>query len=616
MKKIDKSHFHSFEPDYLRPILTIPKNIKNRICDKIAFLYGEENVDPIFKEISRVMISYYSYKKKSMIQWEKDFTPSERFTEKDVMLITYGDLLVNPEEKPLETLNYVCNKFLKNRWSIIHILPFFPHSSDRGFSVMDFQEVDPELGTWDDILELKKNFNLMFDGVINHVSSKSKWFQEFLHQNPEYVDIFPHFDSLDDIPPEQLKLIRRPRTSELLTPFNTLKGVKYVWTTFSQDQIDLNYKNPKVLIYIIDLLLYYVRRGADLIRLDAVTYIWYELGTTSASLEQTHTIVKLFRDVLDLVAPHVAIVSETNVPHKENISYFGNGYDEAQMVYNFALAPIVLITFYTGTSSHISRWASSLEKISDCATYLNFLDSHDGISLQGAKEFLSKAELEIIANRAVKNGGLISYKSESDGTQSPYELNITLFSALNSENSTDPEEIQIKRYQAARTIPLVLRGVPGFYVHGLLATKNFKYGVEYSGIPRDINRKTISLKSLLNEIYSRDSLTYRIINEFGSMIEIRTNEKTFHPNAEQKIINVSDAIFSLLRTSVDKTEQVFVIINVTEKLQQFKYDISRLDIRENSWTDLLSRKKYNFQNSLISIDMAAYDIFWLKNGSA
>ena len=381
----DKSRFHSLEPGYKRPTLTIPDHTRVRIVEKLSCLYGEENAGPIYEEIKRVMKSYYAYKTSEMLKWEWGFDPAERFTENDIMLITYGDLIISPGEKPLKTLNYLCGKFLKRRWSIIHVLPFYPHSSDRGFSVMDYEEVDPELGTWEDILNLKGNFRLMFDGVINHMSSKSKQFQEFLHQNPKYMDYFLHFDSLDEIPPEQLKLIRRPRTSALLTPFDTLSGVKYVWTTFSADQVDLNYKNPSLLTAVINLLLYYVRRGADLIRLDAVTYLWSELGTSSASLEQTHCIVKLFRDVLDLAAPHVALVSETNVPHAENISYFGNGYDEAQMVYNFALAPLVLITFYTGNSSHISNWASSLEKISDHATFLNFLDSHDGISLQGAR---------------------------------------------------------------------------------------------------------------------------------------------------------------------------------------------------------------------------------------
>ena len=616
MNNRDKSRFHSLEPDYSRTNLIVPEDIKERITGKLAYLYGEDKVGPIFQEITRVMKSYYSYKTDEMLEWEKGFDPAERFTQKDIMLITYGDLIISPKEKPLKTLNYICNKFLSQRWSIVHILPFFPHSSDRGFSVMDFEEVDPELGTWDDILDLKHNFRLMFDGVINHVSSKSKWFQEFLHQNPHFIDIFPYFDSISDIPPEQLKIVRRPRTSELLTPFDTLDGVKYVWTTFSRDQIDLNYKNPEVLTFIIRLLLYYVRRGADLIRLDAVTYLWNELGTTSASLEQTHTIVKLFRDVLDVVAPQVAIVSETNVPHKENISYFGNGYDEAQMVYNFALAPLVLITFYTGSSAHISSWASSLDKISECATYLNFLDSHDGISLQGAKEFLSKEELEIIAQMAVENGGLISYKSENDGTQSPYELNITLFSALNAEDGKDPEEIQIKRYQAARTIPLVLRGMPGFYVHGLLATKNFKYGVERTGISRDINRKSISLKSLVNEMYSDNSLTHRISYEFGEMIEKRINEKAFHPNADQKVFENSDSFFTLLRTSVDGSENILVIINVTDKPEHFKLDNTQLNTDAESWTDILSGRQYDIADGDIAFHTEPYDVLWLKNASA
>jgi len=615
MNNRDKSRFHTLEPDYSRPAVTIPDDTRGKILEKLSYLYGEEKAGPAFEEILRVIKSYYAFKSDEMINWERGFDPAERFTERDIMLITYGDLVISPGEKPLKTLNYLCENFLKRRWSIIHILPFYPHSSDRGFSVMDYEEVDPELGSWEDILKLKRNFKLMFDGVINHMSSKSKQFQEFLHQNPRFMDYFLHFESLDEIPPEQLKLIRRPRTSSLLTPFDTLNGVKYVWTTFSADQIDLNYKNPELLTLVISLLLYYVRRGADLIRLDAVTYLWAELGTTSASLEQTHCIVKLFRDVLDFATPHVALVSETNVPHAENISYFGNGYDEAQMVYNFALAPLVLITFYTGDSSHISNWASSLEKLSDCATFLNFLDSHDGISLQGAKEFLTKEELDIIAKRAVEHGGLISYKSESDGTESPYELNITLFSALNSENGAEPEEIQIKRYQAARTIPLVLRGVPGFYVHGLLATRNFKRGVEVSGVYRDINRKTINLKSLVSEMYNDTSLTYRIIFQFGEMIEKRINEKAFHPNADQKIFRTSDSFLTILRTSVDGGEHILVIINVTDKPQHFILRKSELVVDAESWTDILSGGKYEFTDGELAFHAEPYDVLWLKNGN-
>jgi glycosidase len=293
---------------------------------------------------------YYAYKTPRMIQMEESFNPHERFTEKDVILITYGDLIQAEDEKPLQILADF-TKYLKEAINTLHILPFFPYSSDRGFSVTDFEEVDPRLGTWEDILELKSSVKLMFDGVFNHISSKSRWFQEFLDGNPRFQEFFHCLLHPNRHPRGISEPDSRPRTSELLSTFSTLNGKRSVWTTFSKDQIDLNFKNPEVLLKMAQILLLYVRRGADLIRLDAITYLWHELGTSCAHLAQTHTVIKLFRDILDAVAPHVALVSETNVPHADNIQYFGDGHDEAQMVYNFALPPLVLHTFQTGSSS-------------------------------------------------------------------------------------------------------------------------------------------------------------------------------------------------------------------------------------------------------------------------
>ncbi|MFQ5787528.1 MAG: alpha-amylase family glycosyl hydrolase, partial [Thermodesulfobacteriota bacterium] len=416
---VDSSRFHFLTPDYDRPLYELPQDLKKRIMDKLRFLYNEEKTNFCFKEIDRLLKVYYAHKSLEMINWEKNFNAHNRFTEKDIILITYGDLITQEGVPPLKTLTDICDTYLEGVINTIHILPFFPYSSDRGFAVMDFEQVDPNLGTWEDITDLKKDFRLMFDAVFNHISSYSGWFEEFLNQNPDYVDFFESFDSEDAIPPEQLKLITRPRTSSLLSPFSTLNGKRYVWTTFSRDQIDLNYKNPKLLTMIIDILLYYVRRGADILRLDAATYLWSKLGTSSANLPQTHAIIKLFRDILDAAAPHVALITETNVPHEENIEYFGNGSDEAQMVYNFALAPLVLYTFYTGNSSKLTDWAESLGKVSDTATYFNFLGSHDGVSLQGVINILSEKDIEVIEKKAIEHGGLISYKDNGDGTVSP-----------------------------------------------------------------------------------------------------------------------------------------------------------------------------------------------------
>ncbi len=608
----DTSKFHLTEPDYSRTPYVVPSELKRRILNKLTFLYGEEKAYSSFNEIQRLIKIYYSYKSPVMLEWEKDLDPSNRFTEKDVVLITYGDLVCGTEETPLKSLKDFCAKYIKGAINTLHVLPFYPYSSDRGFSVIDFKEVDPNLGTWKDIEDLKSEYRLMFDGVFNHVSSKSSWFEEFLNQNPEYIDFFESFTTKESVPQDLLKLVIRPRTSDPLTRVDTLHGERYVWTTFSPDQIDLNYKNPKVLEKVIEILLFYVRKGADIIRLDAVTYFWTELGTPSANLEQTHAIVKLFRDVLDVAAPHVSIVTETNVPYEENIKYFGNGTDEAQMVYNFPLPPLVLHAFYTGDSSKLTQWAKSLKKVSDTATYLNILDSHDGVSLQGALNILDKQDIELLEENVVEHGGLISYKDNGDGTVSPYELNITWYSALNDENNSEPIDIQIKRFIASRSIALVLMGVPGIYILSLFGSKNDVKAVMEGQNPRIINRNTICKETCNKALNDEESTTYLINNQLGPIIKIRTEEKAFHPNSKQEVIDISGSLFAVIRTSTDETEKILAITNITDKKQSCEINITDLNIHENLWKDILSEKSFRTQNGKISCYIEPYDSVWLK----
>jgi glucosylglycerate phosphorylase len=611
-QKPDHSKFHLIEPDFSRPPFRLPEKQKKRILEKLVFLYGEENAKSCFNEISRIMKVYNSYKSPKMIDCEKTVDPSNRLTEKDIILITYGDLICGDEESPLQSLRDFSSKFIKNTINTLHILPFFPYSSDRGFSVTDFKQVDPHLGKWEDIANLKTEYRLMFDGVFNHVSSKNAWFEEFLNQNPDYIDFFESFPSKESIPEDVLKSVVRPRTTELLTKFETINGERYVWTTFSPDQIDLNYKNPKVLVKIIEILLFYVRMGADIIRLDAVTYLWNELGTSSANLKQTHTIVKIFRDVLDAVAPQVAIVTETNVPHKENIKYFGNGNDEAQMVYNFALPPIVLHAFYTGNSSKLTGWAQSLERVSDTATYFNFLDSHDGVSIQGAINILTKEEIELLEKKAVEHGGLVSYKDNGDGTVSPYEFNITWYSALNLEDSNEQVDLQIKRFIASRSIALVLMGVPGIYLLSLFGSKNDVRAVLEGKNPRIINRKTICKEACNKALENEETTTYRINKYFIPIIKKRTHEKAFHPNAPQKVLNISTSLFSILRTSEDGKEKILALTNITEKDLKFEFKPRELELEDDHWKDVLSEKAFPSENGKLSIGMEPYEVLWLK----
>jgi glycosidase len=609
---VDSSRFHFLSPDYDRPLYELPQDLKKRIIDRLNILYDKETVEVCFQEIDRLIKVYYAHKSPAMIEWEKKFNPHNRFTEKDIILITYGDLITEEGRPPLETLTEMCDRYLEGVINTIHILPFFPYSSDRGFAVMDFEQVDPNIGAWDDIADLKKDFRLMFDAVFNHVSSYSGWFQEFLNQNPDYINFFESFLSEDEIPPEQLKLLARPRTSSVLSQFSTLNGKRFVWTTFSKDQIDLNYKNPKVLTMMIDILLYYVRRGADILRLDAATYLWTQLGTSSANLPQTHDLVKLFRDILDAAAPHVALITETNIPHGENIKYFGNGNDEAQMVYNFALPPLVLHAFYTGNSSKLTDWASSLEKASDTATYFNFLDSHDGVSLQGARNILSKDDMEVVEKKAIEHGGLISYKDNGDGTVSPYELDITWFSAINREDSKESIDFKVKRFLASRSIALAMMGIPGVYMHGLLGSKNDTEAILEGESARSINRKTLKKDALIAALSDQNSTTHRISNHYGYMIKKRINEKAFHPNAAQKVLEISDHLFTLIRTSVNGKEHILAITNITDNNQFVEFDAGSVGIEAGSWCDVLSDKSFESPRGRLSLDMEPYEVLWLK----
>ncbi len=602
---------HLAVPDYTRPLLAISEQKRKRILKRLTFLYGQQVAKEYLPKIERIMKVYFAHKTDELIRGEEDFNPEERFTEKDIILITYGDLIRGKDPSPIKTLARFCDTYLEGNINTIHILPFFPYSSDRGFAIVDYETVDSALGTWDDIVSLKPKYKLMFDAVFNHVSSKHKWFQEFLNGNPYYKEFFIAYDSPDELTPEQRKKIFRPRTTDILTRFETIEGPKYVWTTFSADQIDLNYKNPEVLLKIIEVLLMYVQRGADIIRLDAVTFLWHEPGTRCASLPQTHEIVKLFRDVLDVVAPHVALITETNVPHSENVSYFGDGTDEAQMVYNFALPPMILYTFYSEDATKLSQWVSTLEKPSSTTHFFNFLDSHDGIGIMAVRDILKPDEIGFIIQRAKEHGSLISYRKGPGGKDEPYELNITWFSALNREDSGEDIAYQVRRFVASRIIALVLQGVPGIYLHSLIGTQNDINAVLATNSNREINRSVIDEEAIYRALSDPFSKISRINRELGRLISIRTHQKAFHPNASQKVLFLSPQVFSIYRVAPDDSQRLISLVNISNKSCTLTIPLDELECNEKSWFDIVNEVKWLSDGKRLIIKLLPYEIVWL-----
>ena len=602
---------HFREADYTHPLLEMTAEQKNSILEKLEILYGRPQAEACFPELERVLRVYYAHKTPEMIGDDRAFDPTQRFTEKDIILITYGDLLRSPGKAPLQALSDILTVFVRRSINTVHLLPFFPYSSDRGFSVMDYEEVDPRLGNWDDVERLCLNFRLMFDGVINHVSAKSRWFQRFLDGDPFYGDFFIQFSTREAPDDDHLRLILRPRTSKLLTTFQTLHGPKLVWTTFSPDQVDLNFKNPQVLLRILEILLYYVRRGANIIRLDAVTYVWHELGTSCAHLRQTHAMVQLFRSILGAVAPQVALLTETNVPHQDNISYLGDGANEAQMVYNFALPPLVLFSFHGGNCRKLAAWATTLEKISDQATYLNFLASHDGIGILPVRDILTAEETDLMIKKVIDHGGLVSYRTGADGNPSPYELNTTWYSALNPEGTGESLNLQADRFVASHAIAAVLHGVPAVYLPSLWGSRNDTEAVLRGEEPRSINRRTATERELWEQLGDSDSSAHKVCSRLVSLIEKRIGCPAFHPNAHQRVLQGHDHVFMVIRETSDRTHWVLALTNVTEENQEVRLTSAELGRGARAWKDILTETELPAANGGLTTTLRPYQVLWL-----
>ena len=555
----------------------------------LTLLYGEEEGEKAAEKL------------KERLKTFKAPAAPPLMDEKDSLLITYADQFQQQGKKPLKTLAEFSDKYLKDVVSGLHILPFFPFSSDDGFSVMDYRLVNPAFGDWSDIRYLARVFNLMFDAVINHASAKGIWFKKFLAGEQRYLEYFVTAD-----PQADLSGVVRPRTSPLLTRFETAAGEKWVWTTFSADQVDLNFKNPDLLLEVVDILLFYVENGANFIRLDAIAYLWKEIGTSCIHLPQTHLVVNFFNALFKMAAPHVQLITETNVPHRDNVSYFGNGSNEAHLVYNFALPPLVLHAFLKGNAAYLTRWAGGLSLPSNEVTFFNFLASHDGVGLNPARGILPETEIEYMVEVVNSHAGLISYKTNSDGSKSPYEMNISYFDAINDPESPEPLELQARRFLASQAIMLAVVGLPGIYVHSLLGSRNWLEGVQKSGQNRTINRYKFDLQELDSDLQNPVSLPALVYKGYKQLLQARASSQAFHPHGAQLVFDLGEKVFALLRLSADGLRSALCIHNVSP--ESLIIDLKQLkgQIYPGKWKDLLNGGEYEHR-----LNLEPYQVVWL-----
>lgn len=522
----------------------------------------------------------------------KKFTENPAIDQSNAYLITYGDSFQHGNEKGLKVLREVVQTYLDDSITDVHLLPMFPFTSDDGFSVTDYLTINPALGDWDDIKKLAQKKRLMYDFVANHMSAKSEWFKKFLNNDigfeQSFVEYQEEFDTTN---------VTRPRTSPLFHEYSTDKGEKKkVWTTFSDDQVDVNPKDPIMLARLSEVLLEYTFRGASSIRLDAIGFLWKDSGTTCMHLPKTHEIVKMWRTLLNHFSPNTQIITETNVPHKENISYLGDGHNEANQVYQFPLPPLVLFSFIQENTQKLAEWASTIHALSDEATFFNFLASHDGIGMRPVEGILDDTERETIVERVLNNQGKVSYKSNPDGSQTVYELNINYGDALRSSEDTD--QLAAKKLIAAHNILLSFVGVPAIYYHSIFGSRGDLQGVEESGINRRINRQKIETKQLATEL-DIDSYRKTVYEGITRLLKERQNYEAFSPYGEQEVLHLDEQVFALKRTAKDGSE-IISLTNVTgtEKIVE---GLNGINVLTQTEVDK------NFR-------LAPYGIAWIKVG--
>ena len=570
-----KDKFYEVVKSYLHSIYS--KNLK------------EIEIDQISKKICSLFVN-------------NKISQKSLWSEEDFFLITYADTIKKKKVKNLISLGNFLNKYCKE-FSFVHVLPFFPYSSDDGFAVKDFKKVNSEHGDWDDFKKISSSFKTMIDLVINHCSSENMLFKDFLNGSSLVSDFF----IVSNEKFKESEKIVRPRSSDISKKINLNDKTKYVWCTFSHDQVDFNFKNPEVLIYLIEIMKFYLDKNVKALRLDAVAFIWKQLGSSCINLPQTHDIIRLLRLIIDNFYSDVLVITETNIPSHENLSYFGNN-NEAHCIYNFSLAPLLIHSIISGNGKYLKRWSRSMPPAQEKNSYLNFLSSHDGIGLRPLEGILPEKEIKNYINFFRKQGALFGLRKNKK-KESVYEVNITLLDAF-KESYLGNDSFGIKRFILAHTILFSMEGIPAVYIQNLVGSKNDYTKVKKTGSNRSINRKNWEFKLLEEKLKNKKSINHKIFNHLKEIISIRKKQPAFHPNATQFTLQLEDDFFGIWRQSIDRSQSIFCVSNLTNSLKK----ISLLNINlilTNEWFDIISKKKIN--NLKGNITLKPYQTYWLTN---
>jgi len=453
-----------------------------------------------------------------------------------VQLIVYPDSLGGD----LKTLSRVLKKYFQESIGGVHILPFYPSSSDRGFSPLTHLHVDERFGNWENIGEIACDFDLIVDMMINHVSQQSSYFQDYLSRGSLsfYKDFFldeeTFFEGMGRNE-HDLKLLYRPRPESPFREFILEDGKrKNIFCTFSRDQIDLNIENSQVRKLFLSFMDQFERVGVDMVRLDAVGYSIKRRGTSSFMLKETRDNITWFgeqlhnRGITSLPEVHQKYDAQIQLASQEGVDY----------VYDFNLPLLVLYTLFFGDAKPLKRWIAIRP-----TNAITTLDTHDGIGVVDVEGLLDEKLIKKTLQLLRVHGGNALLRAT--GTQSDnvdiYQINVTYYSALGESD---------EGYLIARALQFFIPGIPQVYYVGALAGSNDAQKVERTNIGRDINRHDYTEEEI------QQAFERKIVRDLRDLMKFRSTYEAFDGTFSS--LSSNDAILKLRWEEEDLWCELFV----------------------------------------------------------
>ena len=610
MKNNEKSRFHKR---------------MSRHLDELEMLYmGLYHNSSMFAELCNQLKCFYDERKSSLKESDlKREADSGWYKQNDMLgMMLYIDNFAENIKGVEDRLDYIekCNV------NYIHLMPFLETvegRSDGGYAVADFRKVQPKLGTMDDLESLtdachKKGISVCMDFVMNHTSEDHEWAKRARAGDVEYMSRYFFYDSYD-IPSQYEKTVPQVFPTTAPGNFTWLSDAKhFVMTTFYPYQWDLNYGNPRVFNEMMYNFLFLANKGIDIIRIDAVPYIWKELGTQCRNLKEVHTIVRMMRMISEIVCPGILLLGEVVMEPEKVVPYFGTvEKPERHMLYNVTTMATTWHTVATRDVSLLKKQLDILSGLPKDYVFLNYLRCHDDIGWGLDYATLRQNGMQEAEHKQYLNDYFRGYTINSNSRGELYnEDPITRdarFCATTAsmcgiekagfEGNAQAMEKAIRFDITLHAYMFMQSGIPILYSGDEIGQVNdytYKNDPNKADDSRYIHRGAFRW-DLEKNIDDPATVEGKMFNRLKELENIRKNEKAFVSYANTWTIETYDPGVLCIGRYYDG-EKILGLFNFSE------YDKTAWINEDGEYEDMLTGQKRKAKG----VDIPAYSFFYLK----